>query len=98
MVPKELQVGFNLLTGKADSVQCITILETLIILLSKEDIFVMTLVLPVVLSYHVAFCYCKRLVILLFQLSLEFERLTELDTHSRFDEKLSTYASHILNV
>ena len=40
MVPKELQVGFNLLTGKADSVQCITIFETLIILLSKEDIFV----------------------------------------------------------
>ena len=40
MVPKELQVGFNFLTGKADSVQCITIFETLIILLSKEDIFV----------------------------------------------------------
>ena len=40
MVPKELQVGFNLSTGKADSVQCITIFESLIILLSKEDIFV----------------------------------------------------------
>ena len=41
-----------------------------------------TLVLQVVLSYYVAFCYCKLLVILLFQLSLGFERLTELDTHS----------------
>ena len=40
MVPKRLQVGFNLLTGKADSVQCITIFETLVILLSKEDIIV----------------------------------------------------------
>ena len=38
------------------------------------------------------------MVILLFQLSLEFERLTEFDTHSRFDDKLSTYASYIPNV
>ena len=45
-----------------------------------------TLVLEVVLSYYVAICYCKRLVILLFQLSLEFERLTEPGTHSRSDE------------
>ena len=35
---------------------------------------------------------------LLFQPSLEFERLTESDNHSRFDEKLSTYTSNILNV
>ena len=38
------------------------------------------------------------MLILLFQLSLEFERLTEFDIHSRFDEKLSTYASNILHV
>ena len=38
------------------------------------------------------------MLILLFQLSLEFERLTEFDIHSRFDEKLSTYASDILHV
>ena len=37
--PKELQVGFNPETGKADSVQYIPIFETLKILLSKEDIF-----------------------------------------------------------
>ena len=37
-------------------------------------------------------------LILLFQLSLEFERLTEFDIHSRFDEKLSIYASDIQNV
>ena len=34
----------------------------------------------------------------LFQLSFEFERLTEFDIHARFEEKLSTYASNILNV
>ena len=39
MEPKELQVGFNPETGKADSVQYIPIFETLKILLSKEDIF-----------------------------------------------------------
>ena len=38
--PKELQVGFNPETGKADSVQYIPIFETLKILLSKEDIFI----------------------------------------------------------
>ena len=38
------------------------------------------------------------MLILLFQLSLKFERLTEYDIHSRFDEKLSTYASNILHV
>ena len=57
-----------------------------------------TLVLKVVLSYYIAFCCCNRLLILLFQLSLEFERLTEFAIHSRFDEKLSTYASNILHV
>ena len=57
-----------------------------------------TLVLQVVLSYYIAFCCCNRLLILLFQLSLEFERLTEFDIHSRFCEKLSTYASNILHV
>ena len=38
--PKELQVGFNPETGKADSVQYIPVFETLKILLSKEDIFI----------------------------------------------------------
>ena len=38
------------------------------------------------------------LILSLFQLSLEFERLTEFDIHARFEEKLSTYASNILNV
>ena len=57
-----------------------------------------TLVLQEVLSYYVAFCCCNRLVTLSSQLSLEFEPLTEFDIHSRFDEKLSTYASNILNV
>ena len=57
-----------------------------------------TLVLQVVLSYYNAFCCCNRLLILLFQLSLELERLTEFDIHSRFDEKLSTYASNMLHV
>ena len=41
MEPNELELGFNPYTGKADSVQCIGIFETLIILLSKEDIFAM---------------------------------------------------------
>ena len=54
--------------------------------------------MQVVLSYYIAFCCCNRLLILLFQLSLEFERLTEFDIHSRFDEKLSTYASNALHV
>ena len=40
MEPKELQVGFNPETGKADSVQYIPMFETLKILLSKEDIFI----------------------------------------------------------
>ena len=40
MEPKELQVGFNPETGKADSVQYIPIFETLKILLIKEDIFI----------------------------------------------------------
>ena len=39
MEPKELQVGFDPETGKADSVQYIPIFETLKILLNKEDIF-----------------------------------------------------------
>ena len=39
--PKELQVGFTPQIGKADSLQCIAIFETLIILLSKEDISAM---------------------------------------------------------
>ena len=39
--PKELQVGFNPQAGKANSFQCIAIFETLIILLSKEDISTM---------------------------------------------------------
>ena len=56
------------------------------------------LVLQVVLNYYIAFGCCNRLLILLFQLSLKFERLTEFDIHSRFDEKLSTYASNILYV
>ena len=57
-----------------------------------------TLVLQIVLSYYIAFYCCNRLVILLLQLSLEFERLTEFDIHNRFDEKLWTYVSNILNV
>ena len=35
---------------------------------------------------------------LLFQLSLEFERLKEIDIRSKFDGKLSTYALNILSV
>ena len=42
--PKELQVGFDPETGKADSVQYIPIFETLKILLNKSDIF----------AYHIA--------------------------------------------
>ena len=38
------------------------------------------------------------MLILLFQLQFEFERLTEFDIHSRFDEKLTTYALNILDV
>ena len=38
--PKELQIGFNPETGKADSVQYIPIFKTLNILLSKENIFI----------------------------------------------------------
>ena len=53
--------------------------------------------MQVVLSY-VAFCCCNCLVILLFQLLLGFERLTEFDISIRFDEKLSAYASNILIV
>ena len=39
--PNKLQVGFNPLTAKADSIQCVPIFENLKILLSKKDIFVM---------------------------------------------------------
>ena len=35
--PNKLQVGFNPLTAKADSIQCVPIFETLKILLSKKD-------------------------------------------------------------
>ena len=41
METKALEVGFNIYAGKADTIQYILIFETLKILLSKEDIFVM---------------------------------------------------------
>ena len=37
--PKEIQVGFDVDTGKAETIQYILILETLKILLKKENIF-----------------------------------------------------------
>ena len=54
--------------------------------------------MQLVLIYTLHFVAVTVWLILLFQLSLEFERLTKFDIHSRFDEKLSIYASDIQNV
>ena len=99
MEPKELQVGFNPYTGKTDSVQLHpNIWKPWRFCWVRKTSLWWAIVLQVVLSYYVAFCCCNRLVVSLFQLSLEFERLTEFDIHSRFEEKISTNASNILNV